>query len=48
MRPKSMLSMLSAVAIVLALGDVSGPANGEARTQVPADEAAAGPPPGTP
>lgn len=36
MRPKSMQSMLSATAIVLALGYVSAPANGEADTQDPA------------
>ena len=40
MRSKSILSMMSAMAIVLALGNVSGPANGEARKQAPAATAA--------
>jgi hypothetical protein len=42
MRPKSILSIVSAAAVVLALGNVSGPANGEARTRAPAAKAAAG------
>ena len=36
MRFKSILSMLSAMTIVLVLGTLPGPANGEARRQAPA------------
>jgi hypothetical protein len=41
MRSKSILSIVSAMAAVLALGTVSGPANGEARKKAPAAGAAA-------
>lgn len=41
MRPKSILSIVSAAAVVLALGNMSGPANGEARTRAPAAKGAA-------
>ncbi len=42
MRSKSILSMMSAMAIVLALGNVSGPANGQARKPAPVTAATTG------